>query len=236
MRYFCELLRTDYVDRFGAYLDGIISSRKRVLLRPSSKATYKSSITMILSTYLYFRTEQDVFNGHLDDILALERKYDNNANYSMQSCAIRHFKSFIVERNGKEWLETISPNTRCKHCLCGCEVCHADGKCAGVVECFGKCGKLYSYCRMLCEHSEDTEEGVCMYCVLKYSPLFDIPTNSTEEKRRARHIEYVNDHALVGRVKAKKYPQLLQREIMKNVRWHMSRHVCSNPLCSGWHP
>ena len=60
---FCELLLTDYMDRFGKYLDEIISSRKKLPLRPSSKATYRSSITMILWTYMYYRTERDVFNN-----------------------------------------------------------------------------------------------------------------------------------------------------------------------------
>ena len=225
------------MNQFGKYLDEIISSRKKLPLRPSSKATYRSSITMILSTYMYYRTERDVFNGHLDDVLALERKHGNNANYSMQSCAIRHFKDFILMRRPPSWSTDVEgTNERCATCLCGCPVCHPrPGECRGVVECFGKCGKLYSTCRMRCENMCDAEDDICRYCVLKYSPLFDITRDEVAKKRRARHVEYVNDHALVGRTNSVKYPELLRREIRKNCRWHESEfHRCEHPLCGNF--
>ena len=234
---FCERLHgNNYIQQFSRYLDTIISHRKGTPLRPSSKATYRSSITMILSTYMYYRTEDDFFNGHLDDILQLERKYDNNANYSMQNCAISHFKDFILSRNKQDWIKQIRKKQYCPTCLCGCDVCHKDGICGGVTECFGKCNKLYSRCRL--EESKaipNVEEGVCVYCLRKYSPLFQVPTDSNDAKRRARYIEYMNDHALVGRSASAKYGKLIRSEILKNVRWHsMQAHACDHPLCHGY--
>ena len=69
----------------------------------------------------------------------------------------------------------------------------------------------------------------------KYKPLFNIPTDTVEAKQRARHVEYMNDHALVGRAQSAKYTKLVQMEIMKNVRWHsLKSHKCDHPNCEGY--
>jgi len=237
MATFQQLLESDYIEQFGEYLDTIISSRKGHHLRPSSKATYRSSITMILRTYLYYKTEAALFDGHLDQILDVEEKHGNNANFSMQSCAIRHFKDFVLSLHEPEWIQSIEPTTLCPNCLCGCDICHEQTNGCGVVECFGKCGKLYAICRMREEQSDDHEPGVCRYCTTKYFPLFSITHDDASKKKKARHIEYVNDHALVGRGISDKFERLLSREILKNARWHcLSSHRCDHPKCSGWHP
>lgn len=237
MASFQQLLDVDYIDEFGDYLDTIISSRKGHNLRPSSKATYRSSITMILRTYLFHKTEKALFDGHLDQVLELEHKHGNNANFSMQSCAIRHFKAFVLSRHEPEWIQSIVPTTICGNCLCGCDICHDQPVGCGVVECFGKCGKLYAICRMRAEHSTHNEPGVCKYCVDKYFPLFSTPHDRVSKKKKARHIEYVNDHALVGRSISDKFARVVSREILKNSRWHcLPSHRCEHPKCSGWHP
>ena len=227
-----HLLNKDYLSAFGKYLDKIVSLRRGTKLRPSSKATYRSSITMILSTYMAHRTESDFFNGHLDDILKLERTVGNNANYSMQSCAISHFKDWLLERRPELKTHPV-PHGYCSECLCGCEYCHSGGVCDGVIECFGKCNKLYSKCRMKKVRS-DVEEGICQYCLDKYEPIYNIPRDYEKAKKRSRHLEYMNDHALVGRSTSAKYDTLVKNEIQKNVRWHLLSHSCDHPLCRGY--
>lgn len=236
---FSELMESGYIERFREHLCGITSARKRCSLSSSSVATYTSSITMMLSTYLVDRTEMDIFNGFLDDALTLERKHGNNANFSMQSCAIRHFKDFILGNHPPEWIQSVGTNTACPTCLCGCTQCHPPGSdsCNGVIECFGKCGKLYPTCKMLKSlHDPSIEEGICEYCCVKYSPLYQKPTTNLARRRRLRHMEYVNDNALVGRSASEKYKALIKMEILKNARWHqVPTHQCHNTLCSGWH-
>ena len=238
MATFQQLLESDYIEQFGEYLDTIISSRKGHHLRPSSKATYRSSITMILRTYLYYKTEAALFDGHLDQILDVEEKHGNNANFSMQSCAIRHFKDFVLSLHEPEWIQSIEPTTLCPNCLCGCDICHEQTNGCGVVECFGKCGKTIrdlSHERRAIRRSRTRRLPLLHYEVL--SLYFPSLTMTPAKKKKARHIEYVNDHALVGRGISDKFERLLSREILKNARWHcLSSHRCDHPKCSGWHP
>lgn len=236
---FCELIKNGYIEQFRVHLFGITSARKKCPLSCSSVATYTSSITMIISTYMINKTEMDIFNGFLDDMLTLERKFGNNANFSMQSCAIRHFKDFILSTHEPEWPQSIVANTTCPTCLCGCDKCHPPGlgTCNGVIECFGKCGKLYPTCKMIESISDPAlEEGICEYCRVKYKPLYHNPIEGVDLRRRLRHIEYVNDNALIGRSSSAKYNALIKMEILKNARWHcVKTHRCHNTMCPGWH-
>ena len=167
---------------FKSYLHEATSHRNYNQLSRSSINTYHSSIKMFLLTYLRNSTLDSLWNGHIDAVLRLERVYGNNANYSMQQCAFRHFFTYMEPHRPDE----LAPFTLCERCLCGCARCHVDG-CPGTTRCFGKCCKLVSRCSL-------SEDGICAYCLEKYPILY-----SDESTRRSRYLEYVHDHALIGR-------------------------------------
>jgi hypothetical protein len=132
----------------------------------------------------------------------LERDHGNNANFSMQQCALRHFTEYLSMAGA---VSHAGISDTCPLCLWTprCDSMHV---CEAPIQCFGKCCKLIR-----------ADSGpVCTYCVLKYPILF-----GADSTQRSRHVEYVHDHALFGRAyDASKHDALIRREILKALRWH----------------
>ena len=105
---------------FKSYLHVAKSHRNRTPLSQSSINTYHSSIKIFLLTYLRDEQIDVLWNGHVDAILALERSRGNNANFSMQQCAFRHFYNYMEPHRPLR----LKPFTKCPGCLCGCARCH----------------------------------------------------------------------------------------------------------------
>ena len=199
---------------FKVYLHVAKSHRNQTMLSQSSINTYHSSIKIFLLTYLRDSTIDALWNGHVDAILALERSRGNNANFSMQQCAFRHFYNYMESRRPS----TVEPFTLCPRCMCGCARCHAvpekgAGSCVGVSRCFGKCSKLVSRCKL-------NEDGICAYCLDKYPILY-----ARASRRRSRYLEYVHDHALIGRpYDPRKHDRMIRAYILESLRWRESLH------------
>ena len=143
----------------------------------------------------------DVYNGTIDIIVQREREMGNNANFSMQSCALRHFKDYLRDGERDSRLPSICPKCLC---LAPCDHSHS----CRVTRCFGKCSKLYAVCRL-------NSMGICEYCVKKYPILY-----GTTSDRRSRYVEYVHDHALIGRAyDPSKHDRIIRDEILQALRW-----------------
>ena len=193
---------------FKAYLHVAKSHRNRTPLSQSSINTYHSSIKIFLLTYLRGEPIDVLWNGHVDAILALERSRGNNANFSMQQCAFRHFYNYMEPHRPSA--SELRPFTKCPECLCArsCVRCHA-GTHAGVSRCFGKCSKLVSSCKL-------NDDGICAYCLEKYPILY-----AHASRRRSRYLEYVNDHALIGRpYDPTKHDRMIRKYILESLRWY----------------
>jgi len=205
-----DFLRGGVWGAFKDYLCRAKSHRNNQKLSRSSINTYHSSIKMFLLTYMYDETTDAFWNGFIDLVLKLEREHGNNANFSMQQCAIRHFLLYMKPHVH----ETISPLQNCPRCLrTACDDPNGS-KCVGVVRCFGKCSKL--------THSVN-EYGICAYCVTKYPIQYGVDV--VNSSRRRRHLEYVHDHALIGRTyDPAKHDKLIKRYILEALRWrnHMN--------------
>lgn len=186
---------------FKDYLRGASSHRNNQKLSRSSINTYHSSIKMFLLTYMCDETTDVFWNGYIELVLRLEREHGNNANFSMQQCAIRHFLQYM-----EPYRYATLPVANCSRCLRA--IC--EGECVGVVRCFGKCSKL--------THSTN-EHGICAYCMSKY-PIQYGETGGNSSRRR-RHLEYVHDHALIGRkYDSNKHDKLIKGYVMEALRWH----------------
>jgi len=200
---------------FKDYLRHTKSHRNGLSLSNSSINTYHSSVKMFLCTYLRDGHVYDLYNGSIEMIVEHEREMGNNANFSMQSCALRHFRDYlggssVGVRSFLNGSAAFHPPGMCGTCLClpGIRrVCDHSHSCVST-RCFGKCSKLYPPCRL-------NSVGVCEYCVKKYPILFGAPST-----RRSRYVEYVHDHALIGRdYDPSKHDRLIRDEILEAVRW-----------------
>ena len=192
---------------FKGFLRETKSHRNGRALSASSINTYHSSIKMFVLTYLREGRRCDLVNGTIARIVALEEASGNNANFSMQQCALRHFSAYLA----KEGVSFQRTSDTCGQCLWTprCGVAHV---CAPPTLCFGKCSKL-------ARAESLNASGVCAYCVNKYPILY-----GAESARRSRYVEYVHDHALFGRAyDPKKHDALIREEILKALRWRDQR-------------
>ena len=199
-----EFMRGPLWGEFKSYLHYAESHRSRHSLSQSSINTYHSSIKMFLLTYLRDETIDALWNGHLDAIIDLERTYGNNANFSMQQCAFRHFLLFMEPYRP----DVLLPFTRCRDCLQP-NIPHT---CLGLIRCFGKCSKLVPRVKL-------SESGICEYCTEKYPMIYSETSRRT--RRRSRYMEYVTDHALIGReYEPLKHDRMIRAYIIEALRWH----------------
>lgn len=193
--------------QFKHFLRQTKSHRNGRPLSASSINTYHSSIKMFLLTYLRNARPCDLVNGTIARIVALEEESGNNANFSMQQCALRHFATYLATHSIDDGVSDT-----CPRCLwtprCGVQ----DHVCTPPTLCFGKCSKLV-------RAESLNASGVCAYCVTKYPILY-----GADSERRSRYVEYVHDHALFGRpYDPKKHDPLIRDEIIKALRWQDQR-------------